>query len=146
MQAVSPPPFRRKYRGVHHQASSVRKGQRQRYWYTLTRMKLVLQLLSDPSACQRRSFFQLLQADGSPTDAGIFSVYFVESQGRKRTVSSDYGGRSAAYVRGRFFAWCAAELSVMFDCVRLLLARHSKCKPRSSIDGTWQPASDFITF
>ena len=51
-----------------------------------------------------------------------------------------------ACVRGRFFAWFAAELSVMFDCVRLLLARHGKCKPRSSIDGTWQPASDFITF
>jgi hypothetical protein len=51
-----------------------------------------------------------------------------------------------ACVRGRFFAWYAAELSVMFDCVRLLLARHGKCKPRSSIDGTWQPASDLITF
>jgi hypothetical protein len=48
-----------------------------------------------PSACQRRPFCQLLQAGGSPTDAGIFSVYFLESQGRKRTVSSGHGGWSA---------------------------------------------------
>jgi hypothetical protein len=53
---LCPPPSRRKYRGFHHQASSVRKGQRQRYWHILTRIALVLQLSPVFLGCQRSSF------------------------------------------------------------------------------------------